>query len=429
MAALVDTPILGGGHTATADQLRAYLRRRNPALPEAELRDIVTAYWRWGKVYPIDPAAAFAQACLETNVFRFGGRIAASQHNPAGLAATNDGARGWTFGSWEAGVGAHFVHLLTWAGDERGVNDARRAQVQAAARVKGYAVRWRDLAGRWAVPGDGYADGIERHWQGIRGEERAMATIQRPAMIASPSPNHGYAGDYAPEAVVWHISEGSEESGVSWLTNPASNASSNYLIGRTGTIHELVNPEAGQQGAAWANGDVQHPDLSNPLIAAWVRDRINPNRRTISIELAGFTSRGNAGSLMIAQADALMRLTAWLCDRFGIAPDRDHILGHYQLNAVTRPDCPGFAPAEWAAWLRRVAALVAPPPAGGDAGTSVVWGIDATGVAELTIRFGGRAAVILGVDLADVGISIVGEDGRMYDRSIQAGAWGPWRMR
>lgn len=190
----------------------------------------------------------------------------------------------------------------------------------------------------------------------------------KPPMTKKPSPNRGYAGaDYIPQAVVWHISQGSEASNLSWLTNPASGASSNYLCGRTGTIYELVDPEAGPRGAAWCNGDVEQPDRTNPLIDSWVRANINPNRRTVSIECAGFTSKWRGGSLTAKQVDALVKLTAWVCGRFNIAPDRAHILRHQQINDVDKHDCPGFSVAEMDGWIARVAALVKgaqPQPAG-----------------------------------------------------------------
>lgn len=184
-------------------------------------------------------------------------------------------------------------------------------------------------------------------------------TVQKPTVTSKPSPNRGYGGaDYKPEAIVWHITAGSGASAVSWLTNPASNASANYVVLESGETVELVNPEAGANGAAWANGDVQKPDLTNPLIAGWVKAGINPNLRVCSIEHAGQSSAGKGGSLTPAQIEATVRLTAWLCQRFGIAPDQDHILGHYQINDVTRHNCPGFSAAEWSSWVGRIAALV-----------------------------------------------------------------------
>jgi hypothetical protein len=172
--ALVDRPIRNQHASATPMQLLAYLRKRNPALPESEAWAIVNAYRDLGALWGIDPAGAFSQAMLETNSFRFGGQVHPNQHNPAGIAATNDGTVGSAFATWEAGIAAHYQHLLAWCGDERGTHDPRRALVDQAAREQGYATTWRSLGGRWAVPGTDYGDGIERHWQRIRGEGGAV---------------------------------------------------------------------------------------------------------------------------------------------------------------------------------------------------------------------------------------------------------------
>lgn len=155
----------------------AYLARTNPTMSQEERTQIVSAYWNLGMAYSIDPVAAFAQACHETGCFRFGGQVSASQHNPAGLGATNDGAAGLGWATWAAGIRAHYVHLLCWCNDARGAGDPRRTFVVMAARTQGYATTWRDLGGRWAVPGVSYGDGIERHWQAIRQEQGAMRRV------------------------------------------------------------------------------------------------------------------------------------------------------------------------------------------------------------------------------------------------------------
>ncbi len=223
----------------------------------------------------------------------------------------------------------------------------------------------------WAPNSDGndaaaYVRGVLAQMAAWQAQDKAASaakggnvTISKPTVTSKPSPNRGYNGAaYKPEAVVWHITAGSGASAVSWLTSPASNASANYVILESGERVELVNPEAGPDGAAWANGDVQKPDLSNALIAGWVRAGVNPNLKVVSIEHAGMSSAGKGGSLTPAQIEATVRLTAWLCQRFGIAPDQDHILGHYQINDVTRHNCPGFSAAEWSSWVGRIAALV-----------------------------------------------------------------------
>jgi len=170
----------------------------------------------------------------------------------------------------------------------------------------------------------------------------------------APSPNFGYGG-LMPwfRAVTWHISQGSLEATLSWLRNPASQASAHLVIARDGTIYNLVS----LREAAWANGKVAEPDLTNPIVEQTVLSRVNPNLRTYSIECVGYSTYGRGGSLTTAQAGSLQRATAYLCWRSHLNCDRTHILGHYQWDSVTRHDCPGFSPQEWRDWIANAARL------------------------------------------------------------------------
>jgi len=191
-----------------------------------------------------------------------------------------------------------------------------------------------------------------------------MALAPPPIDRSHQSPNRdGYSGKRRVDAVVWHITQGTNSLG--WLCSPQSKASSNYLIARDGYIFELVGPDHD----AWANGAVCKPDTGNALVAKWLSEGANFNTRTVSIEHEGFTSNGQGGSLTAAQIDATVALTAWLCERFRLTPDQTHILGHFQVDACNRPNCPGFSATEKAAWVARVARLVGggtpapnPPP-------------------------------------------------------------------
>lgn len=89
-----------------------------------------------------------------------------------------------------------------------------------------------------------------------------------------------------PTLIVLHASAGKSDAGdLSWICSPASKVSYHYLIGRDGTVYELVPPErmawhAGESewkgrkfcnqfsiGVAWAN---RH-DGTEPLTAAQLR--------------------------------------------------------------------------------------------------------------------------------------------------------------
>ena len=266
----------------------------------------------------------------------------------------------------------------------------------------------------------------------------AGTMLTKPIVISKPSPNrNGYGGTRRVDAIVWHVTVGGLSGSLSWLTNPASAASSNYVIARDGTIYELVPPTED----AWANGAVKSPDTSNPVIAKWLTENVNVNQRTVSVEHERLTSANEQpGGFTEAQHRSTVQLAAWLCQTFAIPPDRDHIIRHGQIDSVNRAHCPGLAESEMVAWIGEIAALVNdPPPApqtkptapGMDSSAQTTgWYLNERGEAIVWANFGGRSKAIVGVNYADLGITTIGEDDdATYDRSIQAGEWQAWVKR
>jgi len=129
-------------------------------------------------------------------------------------------------------------------------------------------------------------------------------------------------------AIVNHITAGLMPGTLSWLRNPAAQASSHYLVTKAGGIYQLVKDE----DTAWHAGLVNKPNWS-------LYDGSNPNSYTIGIEhecLAG-------GELTEAQYQATLWLHQQLEAKWGIAKDPDHIIGHYRLDSVNRANDPGPA--------------------------------------------------------------------------------------
>lgn len=143
----------------------------------------------------------------------------------------------------------------------------------------------------------------------------------------SESPNYrkGRNGR-KPIAIVNHITAGAFPGCLTWMQNPVAQASSHYLITKTGRIINLVKDE----DTAWHAGAVNKP--SWPLY-----DGTNPNYYTIGIE-----HEGQPGDpLTDAQYAATLWLHRQLVAKWGIPVDRDHIIGHYRIDSVNRPNCPG----------------------------------------------------------------------------------------
>lgn len=132
---------------------------------------------------------------------------------------------------------------------------------------------------------------------------------------------------YRPEAIVIHIAEGSLIGGYSWFNNPNSKVSSHYMVSKNGTIWQFVKLE----DTAWHAGGVSNPNWSH------LKSGVNPNLYTIGIEHEGFTGEPWSDAMYNATAELIGQLGR----DWGIAVDREHIIGHYQINSTSRSRCPG----------------------------------------------------------------------------------------
>lgn len=129
-----------------------------------------------------------------------------------------------------------------------------------------------------------------------------------------------------PIAIISHITAGLMPGTLSWLQNPVAQASAHYLVTKDGKIFQLVNNE----DTAWHVGIVNQPN--------WILyDGTNPNRYTIGIE----HECESGGELTEIQYQATFWLHRQLITEFGIPIDRDHITGHYAIDSINRPNCPG----------------------------------------------------------------------------------------
>ena len=144
----------------------------------------------------------------------------------------------------------------------------------------------------------------------------------------SPSPNFGSREGKSILAIVNHTSSGLFPGCLEWLQNPAAKVSSHYLITKTGRIIQLVK----EGNAAYHAGIVNKPDWK-------LYDGTNPNKYTIGIEHEGFSGE----PLTDPQYQASLFLHKELTTKYGMPIDTDHIIGHYRIDSVNRPDCPGLA--------------------------------------------------------------------------------------
>lgn len=152
------------------------------------------------------------------------------------------------------------------------------------------------------------------------------------------SPNWSGRGTCGIQGIVIHVTgPGSMAGMASWFKNPSSQVSAHFGIGKNGEVHQYV--EVGD--SAWHAGILNRPDMSNPLVASWVSQGVNPNRCTIGIELL----LAGPAEPLIEYPDmqaALNRLLLWLQVNTGVPLERAYVIGHYQIDSISRstdPNC------------------------------------------------------------------------------------------
>ena len=104
------------------------------------------------------PEVLYAQVMKETGYLRFGNLVQANQCNFGGVGATGPGNPGYTFSSVREGLRVQAQHLKAYASTESLYNPCIDPRFNLVSR--GCAPKTTDLNGRWAVPGNGYGEGL-----------------------------------------------------------------------------------------------------------------------------------------------------------------------------------------------------------------------------------------------------------------------------
>lgn len=157
-------------------------------------------------------------------------------------------------------------------------------------------------------------------------------------IVQKSTANKSSRGSYKPLYIVWHIAEGTYNGTVTWEQNPQSQTSSHFVLGKGGEVTQLVPLDM----AAWTQGVVKSP--THAYVKA--HSGVNPNLYCISIECEGKWSE-TKGKLTDKQLAAAAELTRHIVSEvkriYGttISIDREHMIGHCEINTVTRPHCPG----------------------------------------------------------------------------------------
>ncbi|MCO4769329.1 MAG: N-acetylmuramoyl-L-alanine amidase [Deltaproteobacteria bacterium] len=177
---------------------------------------------------------------------------------------------------------------------------------------------------------------------GVRGETFSSNTDYPGADAWTPahSSNQSSRGG-PPQRVVIHTTEGSYSSAINWFRNSVSNVSSHYVLRRSdGHVTQMVRDNRKAWHACQNNSD------------------------TIGLEHEGQSFNSSQWTPQILESSA--QLTAWLVSEYNIPLDRQHIVGHGEIqpsSCAGRSDPGPYFPWDW--YMGRVEEILSGPVAVG----------------------------------------------------------------
>lgn len=190
------------------------------------------------------------------------------------------------------------------------------------------------------------------------------------------------SGQMEATAVCVHVMEGWLSTMIRWSEErPVHHqASYHFGLGMDGRIVQFVPIDT----PAWHAGRRDDTDPTWPL---WDRNR-NPGGHTVAVAREGFHDK----LWTPEQTEAAIRVTAWIMGEHEITPSAETLIGHYELNPVTRAQDPG---GDWdkAAMLAAISGETPPVP-----------GVDLSGVTDALEKINAASALLQGAvsDLEEV---------------------------
>ncbi|MET7286344.1 N-acetylmuramoyl-L-alanine amidase [Streptomyces sp. NPDC005573] len=162
----------------------------------------------------------------------------------------------------------------------------------------------------------------------------AQAAVDFPTAEWRPASTGNYTASsrpstYAVDRVIIHITQETYANTLTIFQNPQKQVSAHYLVrSADGHIAQCVR----EADVAWHAGNWGY------------------NTRSVGIEHEGWVDQ--PAYLTNALYEQSAKLTASVCDRYGIPKDRAHILGHSQVPGTDHTDPgPGW---DWVRYIRMV---------------------------------------------------------------------------
>ncbi|MFI9745083.1 MULTISPECIES: N-acetylmuramoyl-L-alanine amidase [unclassified Streptomyces] len=134
--------------------------------------------------------------------------------------------------------------------------------------------------------------------------------------------------DYRIDRVVIHVVQGSYATALKVFKNPGHGAAAHYVVRKDGHVAQMIRE----------------------LDVAFHAGNRDMNERSVGIEHEGFVDRPQDFTAAMYAGSA--RLTADICARYGIPVDREHIIGHVEVEGTDHTD-PG-PHWDWDRYLRLV---------------------------------------------------------------------------
>ncbi len=177
------TEIMGKAVT-TADQMRSYIKVKNPSVPQSVL-DMIPFYLMEGEAEGVRGDIAFAQSCLETGNFTFSGSaVTLDQNNFCGMGVTARGTKGNSFDTPQHGIRAQIQHLKAYASKDDLKQTCLDSRFRYVERGCAPYVEW--LGQKENPEGRGWAAG-EGYGRKIMGIFNSVISCREGAAAAEPS--------------------------------------------------------------------------------------------------------------------------------------------------------------------------------------------------------------------------------------------------
>ena len=190
------TAIMGKAQ-ATAGQMAAYLKKKNPSVPQSVL-DMIPLYLSEGEAEGVRGDIAFAQSCLETGNFTFSGSaVTLSQNNFCGLGVTQRGKAGLSFDTPQFGIRAQIQHLKAYASTDKLRNERIDPRFRYVKRGCAPYVEWlgqkENPQGKGWAAGEKYGEKILSILKAVMEEGKVQfmesLTISAPYMVRVSIPD------------------------------------------------------------------------------------------------------------------------------------------------------------------------------------------------------------------------------------------------